>query len=84
MAAQPRPDDLAQLRATVTILQARLTRVEQRRRLPRRVLPLTLAGLLVALMPLAILPGLTHYNIFMSPLLAAVALDFIDGQIPAQ
>ncbi len=33
---------------------------------------------------LAILPGLTHYNIFMSPLLAAVALDFIDGPASAQ
>ena len=31
---------------------------------------------------LAILPGLTHYNIFASPLLAAVALDFLDGQAP--
>jgi pimeloyl-ACP methyl ester carboxylesterase len=29
---------------------------------------------------LAILPGLTHYNIGVSPLLAAVALDFIDGE----
>jgi len=29
---------------------------------------------------LAILPGLTHYNIFASPLLAAVTLDFLDGQ----
>jgi pimeloyl-ACP methyl ester carboxylesterase len=29
---------------------------------------------------LAILPGLTHYNIGASPLLAAVALDFLDGQ----
>jgi pimeloyl-ACP methyl ester carboxylesterase len=27
---------------------------------------------------LAILPGLTHYDIFSSPLLAAVALDFLD------
>lgn len=27
---------------------------------------------------LAILPGLTHYNIFSSPLLAAVTLDFLD------
>ena len=27
---------------------------------------------------LAILPGLTHYNIFMSPLFAAVALSFLD------
>ena len=29
---------------------------------------------------LAILPGLTHYNIFSSPLFAAVVLDFLDGQ----
>jgi pimeloyl-ACP methyl ester carboxylesterase len=29
---------------------------------------------------LAILPGLTHYNMASSPLLAAVALDFLDGQ----
>ncbi len=28
---------------------------------------------------LAILPGLTHYNIFSSPLLAAVVLDFLDA-----
>jgi pimeloyl-ACP methyl ester carboxylesterase len=28
---------------------------------------------------LAILPGLTHYNIFASPLFAAVILDFLDG-----
>ena len=30
---------------------------------------------------LAILPGLTHYNIFASPLLAAVTLDFLDNQV---
>lgn len=29
---------------------------------------------------LAILPGLTHYNIFASPLFAAVILDFLDTQ----
>jgi pimeloyl-ACP methyl ester carboxylesterase len=29
---------------------------------------------------LAILPGLTHYNTFASPLFAAVTLDFLDGQ----
>ncbi len=28
---------------------------------------------------LAVLPGLTHYDIFASPLFAAVALDFLDG-----
>jgi hypothetical protein len=28
---------------------------------------------------LAILPGLTHYNIFASPLLAAAAIDFLDA-----
>ena len=29
---------------------------------------------------LAILPDLTHYNIFASPLFAAVTLDFLNGQ----
>src|SRR5947207_2044047 len=29
---------------------------------------------------LAILPGLTHYNLFSSPLFAAVVLDFLDGE----
>ena len=29
---------------------------------------------------LAILPGLTHYNLAVSPLFAAVVLDFLDGQ----
>jgi pimeloyl-ACP methyl ester carboxylesterase len=29
---------------------------------------------------LAILPGLTHYNLAISPLFAAVVLDFLDGQ----
>jgi len=29
---------------------------------------------------LAILPGLTHYNLFASPLFAAVILDFLDGR----
>ena len=29
---------------------------------------------------LAILPGVTHYNIFASPIFAAVTLDFLDGQ----
>jgi pimeloyl-ACP methyl ester carboxylesterase len=29
---------------------------------------------------LAILPGLTHYNLGVSPLFATVALDFLDGQ----
>jgi len=29
---------------------------------------------------LAILPGLTHYNVFSSPLFAAVTLAFLDGQ----
>jgi pimeloyl-ACP methyl ester carboxylesterase len=29
---------------------------------------------------LAILPGLTHYNLGVSPLFAAVTLDFLDGQ----
>jgi len=29
---------------------------------------------------LAILPGLTHYNLATSPLFTAVALDFLDAQ----
>ena len=29
---------------------------------------------------LAVLPGLTHYNLAVSPLFPAVALDFLDGQ----
>jgi len=29
---------------------------------------------------LAILPGLTHYNVFSSPLFAAVTLGFLDNQ----
>ena len=29
---------------------------------------------------LAILPGLTHYDMFASPLFAAAALDFLDGR----
>lgn len=32
---------------------------------------------------LAVLPGLTHYNLAVSPLFAAVTLDFLDGQ-PSQ
>ena len=31
---------------------------------------------------LAVLPGLTHYNAGVSPLFAAVTLDFLDGQHP--
>jgi pimeloyl-ACP methyl ester carboxylesterase len=31
---------------------------------------------------LAILPGLTHYNLAVSPLFAAVVLDFLDGNQP--
>jgi pimeloyl-ACP methyl ester carboxylesterase len=30
---------------------------------------------------LAVLPGLTHYNLGASPLFAAVTLDFLDGQV---
>jgi pimeloyl-ACP methyl ester carboxylesterase len=32
---------------------------------------------------LAVLPGLTHYNLGVSPLFAAVVLDFLDGQGPS-
>jgi len=31
---------------------------------------------------LAVLPGLTHYNLGVSPLFAAVVLDFLDGPVP--
>jgi hypothetical protein len=55
MAEQPRPDDLAELRATVRVLQADLARLKRRRRFPRRFLPLAVVTLLVALMPLSIL-----------------------------
>ena len=48
MIATHHPDDLAHLRA-------RLARLERRHRLPRRALPLLLAALLVALVPLATL-----------------------------
>ena len=33
---------------------------------------------------LAVLPGLTHYNLCISPLFAAVTLDFLDGQLTPQ
>jgi hypothetical protein len=31
---------------------------------------------------LAILPGLTHYNIFSSPALASTVTSFLDGPMP--
>ena len=55
MAEQPRPDDLAALRAAVGALQADLARLQRRRRFPRQFLPLALVTLLVALMPLSLL-----------------------------
>jgi hypothetical protein len=55
MTDQPHRDDLAQLRAQLAEQQARLARLERRRRFPRRALPLIIATLLVALMPLSIL-----------------------------
>jgi hypothetical protein len=68
MAEQPRPDDLAQLRAAlaaqqihVANLHADLARLQRRRRLPRRFLPLALVALLVALLPLALLAA-TPFN----------------------
>lgn len=59
MTAQQRSDELAQLRAELAAQQlafaARLARLERRRRFPSRFRPLALVGLLVALLPLAIL-----------------------------
>jgi hypothetical protein len=62
MADQHHPDDLAQLRAelatqraTTEALRTDLGRLTRRRQLPRRALPLLLAALLVALVPLATL-----------------------------
>lgn len=51
----PNTDEFAQLRAQIVAQQARLERLEHSRGIPRRFLPLTLAILLVALMPLSIL-----------------------------
>ena len=52
-------DDVAQLRAELVAQQrafaARFARLERRRRFPRRALPLLIATLLVALLPLSIL-----------------------------
>jgi hypothetical protein len=68
MAEQPRPDDLAQLRAAlaaqqirVANLHAEVTRLQRRRRIPRRSLPLALVALLVALLPLSLLAA-TPFN----------------------
>jgi hypothetical protein len=62
MAEQPRPDDLARLRARLDAQEAafaafrvRIERRERHRRLPRRFLPLALVTLLVALVPLGLL-----------------------------
>jgi hypothetical protein len=59
MAAQQRPDDLAQLRAEFAARFAaqdtEIARLKRHRRLPRRALPLLLATFLVALVPLATL-----------------------------
>jgi hypothetical protein len=54
MVEQHRPDDLALLRAELAA-QRTMIALLQRRRLPRRALPLALAALLVALIPLATL-----------------------------
>lgn len=53
MSAQHRPDDLAQLRAEVAALRARVA-PPTRRHIPRRFLPLALVALLVALLPLSL------------------------------
>ena len=59
MAEPTHPTDQAAtldaLRARLAAQEARITRLERRRRLPRRALPLALVALLVALAPLSIL-----------------------------
>ena len=50
-----RPDDLAGLRAELLAQRAEIAALKRRRRLPRRALPVLLATLLVALVPLATL-----------------------------
>src|SRR4051794_29980002 len=61
MADQPRPDDLAQLRAELAAVRARLARVERRR--PRRLVPLALVAALVALLPLSALAALAFNDL---------------------
>ncbi|HEY8597804.1 MAG TPA: hypothetical protein VIL85_05195 [Thermomicrobiales bacterium] len=55
MAERHRPDDLAQLRARLDAQEAEIVRLKHRRRFPRRLPPVLLAALLVALVPLATL-----------------------------
>jgi hypothetical protein len=55
MVEQPRPDDLARLRAEIDAFRARAERRERHRHHPRRFLPIALATLFVALIPLATL-----------------------------
>jgi hypothetical protein len=59
MVRQPHPDDLAQLRdefvARFAAQDAEIARLKRRRRIPRRFLPFALVGVLVALLPLALL-----------------------------
>jgi hypothetical protein len=55
MADQLRPDNLAPIYARLAAQDAEIARLRHRRRLPRRALPLLLAVLLVALVPLAAL-----------------------------
>lgn len=70
MTDQTHRDDLAQLRAELAAQravtgaqQARLARLERRRRFPRRFLPVALVGLLVALLPLSLFAaGFTDLN----------------------
>ena len=69
MTQQPRPDDLADLRAELdtqraefAAFRARIERRERRRHFPRRLLPLTLVALLVALMPLSILAAAPFFS----------------------
>jgi hypothetical protein len=61
MADSHRPDDFASLRAELAAQRARIAHLERRRRLPRQLLPIALAALLVALVPLATLAA-TPFN----------------------
>jgi hypothetical protein len=44
-----------------------------------RFIATTAAGITARL---AILPGLTHYNVFSSPVLAATVMPFLDAPMP--
>lgn len=71
-------DELAQLRAELVAVHARLTRMERRRR-PHRTLPLALLGLLVALLPLGILAAAPFTDLTGGPHDANIGLIYDAG-----